>query len=112
MKENYIVCNCKKVSYKDIADALDDCESDMKKGRYNPILLLYGGREPVGAELDSISVALKNRLYEASDALDLMDFESDSVKNILMNILFLGMPLRIEEIIKRKNKKDDKKESA
>ena len=23
MKENYIVCNCKKVSYKDIADALD-----------------------------------------------------------------------------------------
>ena len=95
-----------------IADALDDCESDMKKGRYNPILLLYGGREPVGAELDSISVALKNRLYEASDALDLMDFESDSVKNILMNILFLGMPLRIEEIIKRKNKKDDKKESA
>ncbi|MBO5223952.1 MAG: (2Fe-2S)-binding protein [Clostridia bacterium] len=23
MKENYIVCNCKKVSYNDIADALD-----------------------------------------------------------------------------------------
>lgn len=23
MKENYIVCNCKQVSYKDIADALD-----------------------------------------------------------------------------------------
>jgi NAD(P)H-nitrite reductase large subunit len=24
MKENYIVCNCKKVSYADIANALDD----------------------------------------------------------------------------------------
>ncbi len=23
MKENYMVCNCKQVSYKDIADALD-----------------------------------------------------------------------------------------
>lgn len=95
-----------------IADALDDMEGDAKNGRYNPILLLYGGREPSGEELDSISIALKNRLYEASDALDLMDFESESIKNILMNILFLGMPLKIEEIIKRKNKKDDKKESA
>ncbi len=24
MKENYMVCNCKQVSYKDIADALDN----------------------------------------------------------------------------------------
>ena len=93
-----------------IADALDDMEGDAKNGRYNPILLLYGGREPSGEELDSISIALKNRLYEASDALDLMDFESESLKNILMNILFLGMPLKIENIIKMKNKEDNRSE--
>ena len=27
MKENYLVCNCKKVSYADIADALDTQKS-------------------------------------------------------------------------------------
>lgn len=27
MKENYMVCNCKQVSYKDIADAVEDHSS-------------------------------------------------------------------------------------
>ena len=34
MKENYMVCNCKQVSYKDIADALI---SLMKKKDFNKI---------------------------------------------------------------------------
>ena len=91
-----------------IADALDDLESDKKKGRYNPILLLYGGETPTDESLDWISVALKNHLYEATDALDLMEFESESVKNILVNILVLGMPAKIESIISGKDKSKHK----
>ena len=87
-----------------IADALDDLESDKKKGRYNPILLLYGGEIPTDDSLEWISVALKNHLYEATDALDLMEFESESVKNILVNILVLGMPAKIESIISGKDR--------
>ena len=82
-----------------IADALDDMRDDCEKGRYNPILLLYGGRVPSAEELEGISIALKNRLFEATDALDLMDFESEELKNILTNLLCLGMPERIEKII-------------
>ncbi len=82
-----------------IADALDDMRDDKEKGRYNPILLLYGGRVPDSEELTGISIALKNRLFEATDALDLMDFESVELKNILTNLLCLGMPERIEKII-------------
>lgn len=91
-----------------IADALDDMKDDMEKGRYNPILLLWDGRIPTGAELEGISMALKNKLYSATDALDLMDFQSESVKNILINLLCLGMPERIDSIILGNEKKDCK----
>ena len=81
-----------------IADALDDMREDAEKGRYNPVLLLYGGRIPKAEELEGIALGLKNRLYAATDALDLMDFSSESVKNVLVNILCVGMPDRIKSI--------------
>jgi len=91
-----------------IADALDDMEEDAAKGRYNPILLLYGGEIPSKESLSGISIALKNRLYAATDAFDLMDFESESIKNILANLLCLGMPDKIEKIISGIGKEDAK----
>lgn len=81
-----------------IADALDDWKEDVKRDRYNPFRLLYGNEAPTEEGLRGIADALKNHLYSASDALDLMTFESNDMKNIMMNILYLGMPGVIEEI--------------
>ena len=82
-----------------IVDALDDSEDDQKKKRYNPFLLLYGGRLPEGDELTMISDALKAELCGAEAALDLMETDKESVKNIIENILYLGMPGTVEKII-------------
>ncbi len=82
-----------------IVDALDDASDDLKKKRYNPFLLLYGGRLPKGEELTMISDALKAELCGAEAALDLVDTDKESVKNIIENILYLGMPDTVEKVI-------------
>ncbi|MBQ8850694.1 MAG: hypothetical protein IJ011_10215 [Clostridia bacterium] len=81
-----------------IADALDDWSEDAEKGRYNPFILLYGKERPDEGELDGIKIALKNELCSAEGALDLIDFENSDIKNIVQNILFLGLPSKIDEI--------------
>ena len=86
-----------------IADALDDWQEDAQKGRYNPFLTLYEGKEPTESDMESIRIALKNELYEAEAAVDLIEFESAEIKNIVLNILYLGMPDRIEQIKPQKN---------
>lgn len=87
-----------------IADALDDAPEDAEKARYNPFLLLYG-RIPTADERESIEAALKNELLEAEAAVDLLDIENEAVKSILYNVLYLGMPERIEEINNTEKKK-------
>ena len=81
-----------------IADALDDWESDAECGRYNPFILLYGKDKPTSEELEGIKIAIKNELVSAESALDLMDIENADLKNIVENILFLGLPARITEM--------------
>ena len=95
-----------------IADALDDAEEDFRKSRYNPFLLLFG-KIPTDADKEGIRNALKLQLYEAEAAIDLIDIENSAVKSIIENILYLGMPLRIEQISeascqKKKRKKGHK----
>ncbi len=81
-----------------MADALDDWQMDAKRKRYNPFILLYGEDLPKGSELQGIQDALKNGLYHAEAALNLMEFSNPDIENILCNILYLGMPKRIETI--------------
>ncbi len=92
-----------------VADALDDWAEDAKKGRYNPFILLYGKERPDEGELEGIRIALKNELCSAEDAIDLVDFENEDIKNIIMNILYLGMPDRIESISAEMGKRDKNK---
>ena len=80
-----------------IADALDDAAEDEQKHRYNPFLLLYG-HVPTPEEREGIEIALKNALFEAEAAFDLCDFACEDQKSIVYNILYLGMPARIEKI--------------
>ena len=83
-----------------VADALDDMREDAKKGRYNPFLKLYGGRIPNEDELSLIYDATKNKLFAASSAFDLIDISDEGIKNILSNILYIGIPKKISDIIK------------
>ena len=82
-----------------VADALDDMREDSKKGRYNPLLKLYGGRIPNGDELSMIYDATKNKLFAAESAFDLIDTDDEGIKNILSNILYIGIPKRTADII-------------
>ena len=91
-----------------IADAIDDINDDSKKGRYNPILKLYGGRIPDERELMMISDAIKNRLFGAEGAFDLLSTENDIISNILANVLFWSIPDTTAKIIKNNNDKKDK----
>ncbi len=93
-----------------IADAIDDIPEDIKRGRYNPVVKLYGGRAPTDTELEMISLALKNHLYGAEASFDLMPTEENSVKHIIENIIYLGLTEKIDEITK-KQASDDAKES-
>lgn len=91
-----------------IADALDDAEEDAKKSRYNPFLLLFG-HVPRPSEQEGIQNALKNQLFEAEAAIDLIDFEHSAVQSIIQNILYLGLPLRIKDICEKDQEKRNKK---
>ncbi len=75
-----------------IIDALDDVTEDASHGRFNPILLLYGGELPTCEQLDLIYDSLKLELLGAEGAMDLLDTDLIFVKNIIENILYLGMP--------------------
>ncbi len=95
-----------------IIDALDDLEDDAKKKRYNPFLLLYDGM-PQKESLASMEDALKNELCDVESAIDLIDFDNEMVQNIICNILYIGCPAKVREILcgtgeknKRKNRKD------
>ena len=95
-----------------IADALDDLEGDEKNARYNPFLRLYGTSALSESDADGIRIALKNELIELESALDLVDFGSDpTVKNLIYNIIYLGMPKRIEEITEKFKKDNNRKDN-
>lgn len=94
-----------------IADALDDAEEDAARGRYNPFLLLYG-HVPTADERAGIEIALKNELFAAEAAFDLIEFDCEDFKSIVYNILYLGMPGRIEKINREKQEGCQKTEKG
>ena len=83
-----------------ILDALDDLEKDVEKGRYNPFALAYGGL--LGDEDKAgIKDALLCGLCDLEKAFDLLDNTDDPTrKEILNNILYLGMPHALERVLK------------
>ena len=92
-----------------ITDALDDLPKDLEKDRYNPFILLYGG------ELDDekraiVRAALKNELCDAEGAFDLIDFgDNRMLENIIYNVIYLGMPLTVDRVMKRDGCTDENK---
>ena len=91
-----------------IVDAIDDLHDDSKKKRCNPLLKLYRGRVPDERELQMISDAVKNRLFGAEGAFDLMSSEHEIAEAIIANVLFLGIPNTTSKIIDTHNDKAHK----
>ena len=82
-----------------VLDALDDLAEDEKRGRFNPLLLLYGG---LMSEEDKRGVqnALVAGLYDLERVFDLLPRREDpTAREILNNILYLGMPKAIEKVL-------------
>ena len=85
-----------------VADALDDAEKDKESSSFNPILRLYGGEIPKKEQLYDIELALRNELFGLEAALDLIDYgDNITAKEIINNVIYLGMPKKIEAICER-----------
>ena len=75
-----------------LADAADDLAGDAKKGRYNPLLRLFG-KEPTDEDFATVRTGLFATLARAQRAFELIDsFPCPELREILANILYLGLP--------------------
>ncbi len=90
-----------------VLDALDDLDEDEKRGRFNPFLLLYGGIMS-DEEKHGVRNALVAGLYDLERVFDLLPERDDPTgREILNNILYLGMPEAIDKVLA--GHKEDKK---
>lgn len=84
-----------------ITDAADDAEEDLKKGRFNPFLLLYGNELMNDIQRAQISDALRLELDGAVPAFDLIEYNGrPDMEGIINNILYLGMPDSADRVLK------------
>ena len=86
-----------------IVDALDDCEQDLKKGRYNPFLMLYGA-PPSAAQKELLPDILNAELISIGNAMDLIARGGRrDLFEILENIVGYGMRESADRAIKGKD---------
>lgn len=82
-----------------IADAADDYEKDVNSGSYNPFALLYKGGFTAEART-SAEVALRAELCDLEEAFLLLpETICPEQKEILCNILYLGMPATVKKVL-------------
>lgn len=98
-----------------IADAIDDFADDRKNGSFNPIISLYGeeAAETVNGKIylssriaESIKEAAMLNLREIALAYELLDKEENMLSALARNIIFFGMPEKLECIIKKATKEE------
>lgn len=80
-----------------ITDALDDLEKDAARGEFNPILCLYG-RMPEREEREELKNAVIAGLADLEPVMDLFPPSCPEQKEILRNILYLGMTDTLRKI--------------
>lgn len=84
-----------------IIDACDDLEEDIKRGRFNPFIKLYGGDGLGESQKEDIFNALTAELMEIEAAIDLIDRDEKQrdIFAIIDNILHLGMPHAADRVL-------------
>lgn len=84
-----------------LIDAADDYRDDIKSGSFNPFVRLFGD-EMTEEDANSIAVSLKRYLTDAEGAFLLIDnFPAPEVREILCNILYLGLPKVADRILQQ-----------
>ena len=92
-----------------LLDAIDDLPQDEKRGRYNPLLLHYGG-VLTAAQRAEVETALTACLADLSAAVDLMPQDAVAERRaVLENILYLGMPAALRRVLYAQS---DRREAA
>ena len=84
-----------------LCDALDDFDDDMEKGNYNPFA--FCGKEA----REEAKSALFITTAELADDIELI--ELDRYKEIVENIVCLGLRAQVETIINKKGGKENGK---
>lgn len=74
-----------------LVDAADDYEEDLKKGRYNPLVRVFG-ESLEQEERNSLVEALTVELREAEHGFDLLDYPDEGCRGVVENIIYSGMP--------------------
>lgn len=92
-----------------LVDAADDFDEDRKRGRFNPYLQLFG-ENPTEADWENLRLALTALLCDAERGFLLMEDHSISeLREILANILYLGMPATAKKMTEKLgNARDDR----
>ena len=79
------------------ADAAEDYGKDRESGSYNPYVLLYGGEPLTRENRESIKCALLLECRELESAVNLLPTgDLITIENILLNIIYRGLPERIK----------------
>ena len=96
-----------------LIDAADDYRDDLASGAFNPFVRLFGDAMTQECA-DGISVSLKRYLADAEGAFLLIDhFPTPEVREILCNILYLGLPSVADRILQKAWKGEtDKNENS
>ncbi len=88
-----------------VVDALDDCDDDVKKGRYNPFYLLYGEAPTIEQKKAMLDI-LAADTQAIGNAVDLIDRrDRRDLFEILENTVSYGMRGSAEKVVDRKDKK-------
>ena len=91
------------------ADAAEDYESDRKEGKYNPYVLQYNGAELTYENRQTIKCALLLECKNIELAVNLLPYgNKHTIENIIYNIIYLGLPKRIEFLDKKDSAEDTK----
>lgn len=84
-----------------LVDAADDYRDDLISGSFNPFVRLFGD-QMTKENADSIAISLKRYLSEAEGAFLLIDhFPTPEVREIICNILYLGLPKAADRILEK-----------
>ena len=96
-----------------LIDAADDYRNDLQSGSFNPFVRLFGA-DLTEENAQSIAVSLKRYLTDAESAFLLIDnFPTPEVREILCNILYLGLPKVADRILQQAWKgENDKHEKS
>ena len=84
-----------------LIDAADDYRDDLKSGSFNPFVRLFGA-EMTEENAQSVALSLKRYLADAENAFLLIDnFPTPEMREILCNILYLGLPKVADRVLQK-----------